>query len=230
MNLYKKYMSTKKHIVIYSHGFGVRKDDNGLLSDIAEHLPEVESILFDYYDLNEANNELLICPTSHQVNKLNQIINGIRTISPEAVIDLIAHSQGTIVAAMAKPSGIRKFIMLAPVFDMGLERTLFRYRAKPDAQVDINGTSIISYSRGITRIIPKEYWQERINIKPFVEYNVFSEKTEIIVIEAKQDELVPKVDLKELDKRIKVMQLEGDHGFHVPNRELLINTIRELIL
>ena len=61
-------MSTKKHIVIYSHGFGVRKDDNGLLSDIAEHLPEVESILFDYYDLNEANNELLICPTSHQVD------------------------------------------------------------------------------------------------------------------------------------------------------------------
>lgn len=223
-------MSTKKHIVIYSHGFGVRKDDNGLLSDIAEHLPEVESILFDYYDLNEANNELLICPTSHQIYKLNKIINDTRIIYPEAVIDLIAHSQGTIVAAMTKPSGIRKAIMLSPVFDMGLERTLSRYRAKPDAQVDINGTSIIPSSSGMTRIIPKEYWQERINIKPFIEYNAFSEKTEIIVIEAKQDELVPKIDLKELNERIKITSLDGDHGFHTPNRDLLIKTIRGLLI
>jgi len=220
----------KKHIVIYSHGFGVRKDDNGLLSDIVEHLPEIESVLFDYYDLNEANNELLICSTSHQVNKLNQIINDIRIANPEAIIDLIAHSQGAIVAAMAKPSGIRKAIMLAPVFDMGLERTLSRYRTKPDAEVDINGTSRIPSSNGMTRIIPKEYWQERINIKPFIEYNAFSEKTEMIVIEAKQDELVPKIDLKELDKRIKVTSLDGDHGFHIPNRDRLIEVIRDLLI
>jgi hypothetical protein len=46
-------MVIKKHIIIYSHGFGVRKDDNGLLSYIAEHLPEVESVLFDYYNIND---------------------------------------------------------------------------------------------------------------------------------------------------------------------------------
>lgn len=223
-------MSTKKHIVIYSHGFGVRKDDNGLLSDIAEHLPEVESVLFDYYDLDKVNNELLICPTSNQVDKLNQIINNIRITYPEAIIDLIAHSQGTIVAAMAKPNGIRKAIMLAPVFDMGLERTLSRYKTKLDAEVDINGISRIPSSSGMTRIIPKEYWQERINIKPFVEYNAFSEKTEIIVIEAKQDELVPKIDLKVLNERIKITTLDGDHGFHVPNRDHLIEVIRNLLI
>ena len=223
-------MATKKHIIIYSHGFGVRKDDNGLLSDIAEHLPEVESVLFDYYDIDEINNKLFICPSSKQVNKLNHIVFDIKQANPGAVIDLIAHSQGTVVAAMARPSGIRKAILLAPVFDMSLERTLSRYRTKSDAEVNINGISIIPSSTGLTRIIPKEYWQERLEITPFKEYNAFAEKTEIIAIKAKQDELVPKVDLKELDKRVKVMQLDGDHGFHVPNRELLINTIRELIL
>ena len=223
-------MITKKHIVVYSHGFGVRKDDNGLLSDIAEHLPEVESVLFDYYDVDEINNKLFICPTSKQIVKLNKVINDIRQSNPEVIIDLIAHSQGTIVAAMACPSGIRKAILLAPVFDMGLERTLSRYRAKSDAELNINGTSVIPSSTELTRIIPKEYWQERLEIKPFREYNAFSKKTKIIVIEAKQDELIPKVDLKELDERVKVMQLDGDHGFYVPNREILIKTIRELIL
>lgn len=223
-------MITKKHIVVYSHGLGVRRDDNGLFSDIAEHLPEVESVLFDYYDLNEVSNELFICPASLQVDKLNQVINDIKKTNSGVIIDLIAHSQGTIVAAMTKPDGIRKAILLAPVFDMSLERSLSRYRAKPEAEVNINGTSRIPSSNGLIRIIPKEYWQERSNIKPFKEYNAFSEKTEMIVIEAKQDELAPKVDLKELDKRVRVISLDGDHGFHAPNRERLIEMIRELLL
>ncbi len=222
-------MTNKKHIVVYSHGFGVRKDDNGLLSDVAEHLPEIESVLFDYYNFDEVNGELLICPTSIQVKKLNQVIDKIKADNPGALIDLIAHSQGAIVAAMAKPSGIRKAILLAPVFDMGLERTLSRYQTKPDAEVNINGTSRIPSSNGITRIIPKEYWQERLNIKPFKEYNDFLEKTEIIVIKANQDELVPAVDLKELNERIKITSLDGDHGFHAPNRIRLIDVISDLL-
>lgn len=223
-------MINKKHIVIYSHGFGVRKDDNGLLSDIAEHLPEIDSVLFDYYNFDEVNNEIFICPPSQQINKLNEIVDNIRRDNPEAIIDLIAHSQGTIVAAMAKPDGIRKAILLAPVFDMSLERTLSRYRAKKDAEVNINGVSRIPSLTGSTRIIPKEYWQERLNIKSFIEYNAFSKKTDIIVIEAEQDELVPKVDLSELDKKIKVTSIDGDHGFHFPNRENLIKTIRKILL
>jgi len=222
-------MNTKKHIIIYSHGFGVMKDDNGLLSDIADHLPEVESVLFDYYNFDEINNELHICPTSHQVAHLNQIINDIRENNPDAIIDIIAHSQGTIVTAMAKPEGIRRAILLAPVFDMRLEGTLSRYKAKVGAEVNIDGISRIPSSLGMTRIIPKEYWQERIKIESFKEYNELANKTEVIVIEARQDELLPKVDLKELDDRIKIMSLDGDHGFHIPNREGLIKTIRELL-
>ena len=38
-------MQPNKHIVIFSHGFGVRKDDRGLLTDIAKEIPEVESVL-----------------------------------------------------------------------------------------------------------------------------------------------------------------------------------------
>jgi hypothetical protein len=43
-----------KHIVIYSHGFGVRKDDRGLFTDIAATLPSAEHIMFDYNQVDEA--------------------------------------------------------------------------------------------------------------------------------------------------------------------------------
>ncbi|MHB8904043.1 MAG: alpha/beta hydrolase, partial [Patescibacteria group bacterium] len=164
-------MPTKKHIIIYSHGFGVRKDDNGLLTDIAAALPEVESILFDYFEVDENKKLMYICPLSSQVNKLNKIINEIKTSNPGAVIDLIGHSQGTVVASMTRPEGIRKAILLAPVFDMGLERTLVRYRSKPGAEINLEGISKIPSLNGLARIIPKEYWRERLAVKPFIEYN-----------------------------------------------------------
>jgi len=223
-------MKNTKHIIIYSHGFGVQKDDNGLLIDIAERIPEVESILFDYFEVNESEHKMFICPLSSQVEKLNQIISEVRMVNPKAIIDLVCHSQGTIVAAMAKPDGIRKTILLAPVFDMGLERTLVRYRSKPEAKIDLDGVSEIPSSSGLTRIIPKEYWQERLAVKPFIEYNAFAKKTEIIVIEAKQDQLLPKIDLKELNSRIKLISLDGDHGFSSPARDGLIINIRNLLL
>ncbi len=223
-------MKSKKHIVIYSHGFGVRKDDNGLLSDIASALPEVESVLFDYYEMDEVKKTLTTCAFSEQVEKLTKVISETRLANPDAVIDLIAHSQGTIVAALANPEGIRKAIFLASVFDMSLGRTLERYKLNPDAVIDLDGVSIFpSRTTGLTRIIPAKYWKERAEIKSFEAYNSFAQKSEIIFIEANQDQLLPKVDLSELSPKTKVINLDGNHGFEGEARQSLINVIKEEI-
>lgn len=223
-------MNNKKHIIIYSHGFAVQKDDMGLFTDIAESMPEVESILFDYYEVNEAENKILTCSFSSQVKKLNEVVDKVRSSYPEAVVDLISHSQGTIVAAMTKPSGIRKTIMISPVFDVDVERSLSRYRLKPGVKIDLDGISEIPSSTGLTKVIPKEYWQERSQIKPFAEYNSFADKTEIIAIEGNQDELLPKVDLGSLDSGIKVISIDGDHNFNGANRMALKELIRKILL
>jgi len=223
-------MSAKKHIIIYSHGFGTRKDDRGLLTDIADALPEVESILFDYYEIDEVEHTLTTCPFSVQVKKFNQIINKTRVANPEAIIDLICHSQGTIVAALAKPVGIRKTILLAPVFDLDLEHTLARYRFRSDATINLDGISKLPPLDGLIRIVPKEYWQERLTAKPIMEYNAFAKKTEIIVIRANQDQLSPMVDLSGLDSRIKLTSLDGDHNFNSSARDPLIAAVRDLLI
>jgi hypothetical protein len=223
-------MKYKKHIIIYSHGFGTRKDDRGLLTDIAASLPEVESILFDYFNVDEVKKEMYICPISDQVEKLNKVINKTKIDNPDAIIDLIAHSQGTVVAAMALPKGIRRSIFLAPVFDMGLERTLSRYRSNSEAKMDIDGISILPPLDGVVRVVPSEYWRERVKVDSIIEYNKFSQITDLIMVEAEQDQLLPKINLDSLGSAIKLISLDGDHNFNHPNRETLIECVRKLII
>lgn len=220
-------MPNQKNIIIYSHGFGVRKDDNGLFTDIVESLTEVESILFDYFEVDEDEKTLTICPFSAQVDKLNKIVAETRLVNPEAVIDLICHSQGTLVAALAKPEGVRKAILISTVFDTSLEHSLERYKSKSDVVIDLNGISRVPSSMGVTRIIPAQYWQERIAVKPFEEYNAFAEKTDIVVINANNDQILPKVDLKDLSPKIKVLALDGNHDFSGEDRKHLIEVIKE---
>lgn len=223
-------MTDKKHIIIYSHGFAVRKDDSGLFTDIANNLPEVESLLFDYYQVDEFQNKIFTCSFSEQVKKLKDIINEVKMSNPEAVIDLIGHSQGTIIAAMAKPEGIRKVVLISPVFDNDIDRSINRYKTKPGVKIDLNGISEIPSSTGLTKIIPKEYWQERSLLNLFTEYNSLANKAEVVAIEGNQDELLPKVDLSSLDSRIRVIAIDGDHNFNSPNRNNLIKLIREIVI
>jgi pimeloyl-ACP methyl ester carboxylesterase len=214
-----------KHIIIFSHGFGVRKDDRGLLTDIASAFPEAECVFFDYFEVDEEKKTLMIRPLSVQAKMLNEVVQQARTSNPEATIDLICHSQGTMVAALAKPDGIRKTILLAPAFDMSLERSLKRY----SAYVNLNGISELPPVDGLTRVVPPEYWAERKDMKALEEYNKFSEKTELIAIEANQDQLLPKVDLTDLSPKVKLAPLDGNHGFAGEAREPLKARLKELL-
>ena len=103
------------NIVIYSHGFGVYKDDRGLFPDIAASMPRTEAIMFDYNRL-EANNTLIASTLEAQTEKLRQIYNETRAANPDATIDLICHSQGCVIAAMAQLEGVRRTILLAPPY------------------------------------------------------------------------------------------------------------------
>src|SRR5688572_1203476 len=104
-------MTSPKHIVLYSHGFGVRQDDRGLFTAIAQALPNTKHVMFDYCPVNEKANTLTAKPLPDQVQRLRKILNNVRAIHPDAVVDIICHSQGCVVAALLKPRGIRKIIM-----------------------------------------------------------------------------------------------------------------------
>lgn len=222
-------MNKEKHIIIFSHGFGVRKDDRGLLTDIAKAFPESATYLFDYFDVDEESKTLTICPFGKQVEKLVEVFKNAKAENPNAIIDIIAHSQGTLIPPLARLEGVRKTILLTPVFDTGIERTIERYISRPGSEINLEGVSKLYPLDGYTRLVPKEYWVERKEVKPFDLYNNYISNTELIVINANQDAVLGIVDTSSLNEKIKVISLDGDHGFSGDARGALIEKIKEII-
>ena len=221
-------MQSSKHIVIFSHGFGVRKDDRGLLTDIAAGIPDVAPVLFDYNEINEAENILTVSPLSRQATMLTSIIEKTRQENPEAVIDIVAHSQGCLVVALAKPSRIRKTVFLAPSLDNNLERMVALFKDRPGSFIDLLGISKLSRKDGSSTIVPAQFWKEREASDPIPLYNELSQKTELVIINAKQDDVLRNLDVKGLNEKIKVMEIDGNHQFSGDARQPLINRIKEL--
>lgn len=225
----------KKHIVIFSHGFGVRYDDHQLLSGpmgIAEALQveEIETVLFDYFIIDEEKKTLTVRTLGETASMFGEILEKTKQQYPDAIIDVIAHSQGTVSAAMAQPEGVRKVILLAPVFDLSLERTLKRYSTKPDAHIDLDGVSTLHVLDGYVRYVPKEYWIERKSIQPIPLYNMLADVADVVAIEANQDTILEKVDLGNLSSKITVLGLDGNHSFEGDARAPLIEKIKEILL
>ena len=224
-------MSQSKHIIIFSHGFGVRKDDLGLFPSIIPSLGDAECIMFDYFEVDETNRTLTVRPFSEQVRLLNTVIEQARATHPEAIIDIIAHSQGCFVAAVATPLiKIRKTICIWAPLSLVVERALNRLRTTPGSVIDMEGISKYPRKDGSTTLIPAEYWRERIKAVPLDSYNQLADRTELTMIKAIQDDVLGDVDFSQLNPKAKVISLDGDHNFKGATREPLIDVVKKLTL
>lgn len=226
----------KKHVVIFSHGFGTKKDDRGLLSGelgIAESLDNlnIKTVLFDYNEISEANSTLTLKSLSQQAEILREIINKTVSEYPDSMIDIIAHSQGCIIPALLKPKNIRKIIFLAPSLDTDIARTIEMFASREGTEIDIKGTSKLARKDGTLTIVPAEFWEERSKINTSLIYNELSKLTQLTMVIAKQDDILKKNNVSGLNKNIKIIYLDGDHGFHSESdRKRLILEIKDILI
>ncbi len=219
----------KKHTIIYAHGFGVRKDDRGLFTDIAKVFPDTNHIMFDLDICDNENNTVTIRPFSQQVSLLNNHIKEASNNS-ENTIDIVAHSRGCKVVASADLSNIRKVIFITPPIDISTERTLERFHKTPDAVLNMEGDSRLPRKDGTVTIFPKEYWTDSESNRTLIEdYISQSENVDALFIKAKQDDILGDVDLNAIESKGKVLTLNGDHNFSGDNREGLVEVIEKFI-
>jgi hypothetical protein len=204
---------TPSHIVIFSHGFGVRKTDRGLFTAIAGALPHVKSVMFDYYPINEASNTLTAKPLQEQALKLRKVINTARAEYPDAILDLVCHSEGCVVAGLLKPRGIRKVIMLTPPDDMSEATVVERRGTRRGIVIDVSVRTRLARSDGSTTVIHPEYWQSLAGINPVKLYNMLARVTKLCIINAKQDEVLGKVSFEGIDPAVSLVALDGNHNF-----------------
>jgi hypothetical protein len=205
--------ATPTNIIIFSHGFGVRKTDRGLFTAIARALPQAHSVMFDYNPINQESNTLTAKPLHEQALKLRKVINATRAEYPDAVLDLVCHSQGCVVAGLVKPRGIRKVIMLTPPTDTSEAALVEQLGTRNDVAIDVNVRTRLARSDGSTTVIHPEYWQSLAGVEPVKLYNRLARFTALRIINARQDDLMGKVSFEGIDPAISLVTLDGNHNF-----------------
>lgn len=216
-------------IIVYSHGFGVQKDDRGLFTDISASLPDFEHVLFEYNKIDSQKNQTTVSSLTEQAKKLEQTIAKVRKEHPDEEINLICHSQGCTVAAMLNPDGISKTIFTAPPMSINKKGMMDFFAQRPGAKVDVDGLTSFPRRDGSTTIIPADYWKSLEGLEPQGLYNAFSKQTELTIIKAEGDEVLRPSNDEALDKNINIITLPGDHNFTGNGRQGLVDTIIELL-
>lgn len=216
------------HYIIYSHGFGVRKDDRGLMTDIASAIPNTEHIMFDYNDFDENTNTMRVLPLTKQVERLREKIDSL-TLEEGDVVDLVAHSQGCLVSALAKPKGIRRMIFITPPDNVDTSRLIGFFGDREGSIIDIDGESRIPRRDGTTTIIQADYWKSLEPLNPIRLYNRLPDLSKVTFIIANEDEVLGVSIFDQVDESIDLEQLEGNHDFNGEYRVALIKRVSELL-
>lgn len=203
----------------------MRQDARGMFTDIAAALP-YETVLFDYNQYNEQANTLTVAPLSEQAEKLSKIINEVRAKNPDALIDLVCHSQGCVVAGLAKPAGLRRIVLLAPPATLSPKQMIKTFD-RPGAHLDQNGVSTFPRRDGSTTILPKPYWTDLQNLNPIRLFNGLTSVADVIAVHANQDEIIGDLDFSQLSPAIKTFNLNSDHDFNDSARAALIELVVE---
>jgi len=228
-------MEASTHIVIFSHGFGVYADDRGLFPDIISHLSSIKPIMVDYNRSEKASHTLFASTLEEQVYKLRNIYEEVRIKNSTSTIDLVCHSQGCVVAAMARLEGVRKTIFLAPPddkfgrnIDEKIQDMLVR-KMRPGTKILSDGS--ISYPRrdGSTTVIPMSYYDSRRGILPVSFYNALAGRTELLIVKATKDEVIGDADFTGLEPSVEVVRVDASHDFEGESRVYVSEKIKKQI-
>lgn len=220
---------TFKKVVIFSHGFGVQKDDRGLFTDIAKNfLPNVLVVMFDYNEVSEDKKTLSVRPFSHQVKLLNENIENVKKAHPNLPITVIAHSQGCVVAAIAGPN-IEKAIMLAPSPSLNIDRLVQNFSDRPGTIIDLDGISKLTRRDGSVTLVGSDYIRELRQTEPIPLYKKLASHAKVVMVRATDDEVLGLVSYDGLDNA-KVIDVAANHDFTGNARSELAGIIkRELV-
>lgn len=223
-----------KHKVLFVHGFGVKRDSRGMFTEIADFLSatptfkDSKMVLINLNEVEEFSNDILTNSFSKQAEILEAAYEREHEDS-ETEIDIIAHSQGCVVTAIAELPRLRKVIMLAPPTNNDVQKTISFFQERPETEINMEATSYIKRADGSTTTVPKEYWEDRKGMVYADEYKKLSNRNDITMVFANQDQLVDTQYIDEYRKLAKVVQIDGNHNFDAPNREGLLRTLHELL-
>jgi pimeloyl-ACP methyl ester carboxylesterase len=211
--------------IIYSHGFGVQKDDRGLFTDIAEALPSFEHVQFDYNQINIEENTLTAATLNQQAGLLSEQIRLART--KYETVDLICHSQGCLAAALANPRGVRSIIFLAPPDNTDIDQFADLFRNRPNSTINFKAISKVTRRDGSTTIIPAQYWSSLGSIDAMECYQALAQMSKLTIITAANDEILGETHFNIVPS--KAITLPANHDFTKNARTPVIRAVQAIL-
>lgn len=213
-----------KRTIVYSHGFGAKRDARGMFTDIAALFPACRHIQFDYNELIDEKT-LRVRPLEEQVNILRDVLQRENV----ADADLVAHSQGCVVAALALPRCVRKAVFIAPPPKFDIEHFIAAFRDRPGAVVDMKAESRVPRRDGSVSLVPASYWESLRHADPIAAYNMFAKTAEIVFITGNQDDVFPDSIYPGLDPKIRIVAIDGDHNMSGEHRPEMLDVVRDAL-
>lgn len=221
---------TPPTIAIYSHGFGVLKDNRGMFTDIKKAFPEFyKHCMLDMNKFDKEKNELTVTPLDQQAKLLARFVERKQRDYPDSRFILFCHSQGCLVASMAKIKGMHKVILLAPPSGISGASNKIKEMLKREGTVIAQDGSI-KYPRrdGTTTLVSRKYLDSRENVDPIALYTDLAKNNPTVLIRATEDEVLGETSFGKLDQQLEIVDVPGNHDFNREYRQELLKALREI--
>jgi len=215
------------NMVVFSHGFGVRRDGRGMFAEICRNLPDGYGyVLFDYNEIDDENHTVRLGDFSEQTKRLNTILAWTFEQAGVQSISLVAHSMGCIVAALTQPADLRAVILLAPPTSIG-ERTRRHFTTKKGAEKQ-DDMWLVPRSDGTISIIPESLFDQYEQVDAMAALKTFAARHPYTLIAAGADEVLPDADYGSFaaNENVQFVNIaDATHDFEGDARPQLIEVV-----
>lgn len=218
-------------VVIFSHGFGVKRGSRTLFKDLAERLKEKSLVcLFDYVGIDAFGN-LTVLPFRIQAKKLKKVLTFVESKFKLRQRVIVAHSQGCLIVGQLSPVNIDKTILVAPPISPPAKRVQEYFSQRPETEINLAGTSRIKRSDGTFTFVPADYWPEAEKIDGSKLYARLAGQTQLYFIRALDDQVVVNEDYLPIknDPKVNYLELSGNHDFENETRQPWLKKMVEII-
>ncbi|MBC7581403.1 alpha/beta hydrolase [Aeromicrobium sp.] len=214
-------------MVVFSHGFGVRRDARGMFSDIVAALPAGWGyVLFDYDVIDALANTQFVVGFNERLLRLEAVLTWVHLQDAVEHIHIVGHSMGALTAASLAPEQTGAIILLSPPLSLGLHFAEL-YTRRPGASHE-GHTWLIPRSDGTTTLADDTILAELVSVDAEGELAKLALFRPYTIILADSDEVLQDADYTELITMPSVSMFtveRADHDFSGTARAGLVDTV-----
>jgi pimeloyl-ACP methyl ester carboxylesterase len=225
-----------KAVVVLAHGWGADKNETAnLFVDISQALQDKFLVVrFDFSGYGQSQGKQEEASIIKYVGDLGCVLEWARKEFKKSIY-IYAHSMGTMVTSLLSPDNIEKVILgVAPSSNSEHLIKCFKKRIESKGgSFNPEGISIYPRTSGQVHKIGSVFWQSLRQLKSLELVAELAKKTDLLMIRAKQDEIIGDQFLNEYKEitGVKYLEINGNHSFtEFAERESLLREIRNFFL